>query len=98
MKVYTRTQLPFAMILTRANHGLMNACADLQSRRLHRQGEMWVNYTAIRYIGSLLKWDMWIRIERNSSLGPINTHPFDHKSGSPESLLGLLPDINKPPI
>jgi hypothetical protein len=23
---------------------------------------------------------------------------LDHKSGSPESLLGLLPDINKPPI
>ena len=32
------------------------------------------------------------------SLGPINTLPFDHKSGSPESLLGLLPDINKPPL
>jgi len=23
---------------------------------------------------------------------------FDHKAGSPESLLGLLPDINKPPL
>src|SRR5215213_6271312 len=32
------------------------------------------------------------------SLGPINTLPFDHKSGSPESLVSLLPDINKPPI
>src|SRR5215217_4350428 len=32
------------------------------------------------------------------SLGLINTLPFDHESGSPESLLGLRPDINKPPI
>jgi hypothetical protein len=32
------------------------------------------------------------------SLDPINTLPFDHKSGSPESQLRLLPDINKPPI
>src|SRR5215216_2331735 len=32
------------------------------------------------------------------SLGPINTLPFDHKSGSPESLVSLLPDINKPPL
>src|SRR5215212_10943636 len=32
------------------------------------------------------------------SLGPINTLPFDHKSGSPESLVSLLPDINKPPV
>jgi hypothetical protein len=32
------------------------------------------------------------------SLNLLNTLPFDHKSGSPESLLGLLPDINKPPI
>jgi len=31
-------------------------------------------------------------------LSLLNTLPFDHKSGSPESLLGLLPDINKPPI
>jgi hypothetical protein len=30
------------------------------------------------------------------SLGPLNTLPFDHKSGSPESQLDLLPDINKP--
>src|SRR5215216_2362106 len=32
------------------------------------------------------------------SLGSVNTLPFDHKSGSPESQLGLLPDINKPPL
>src|SRR5215217_8873730 len=32
------------------------------------------------------------------SLGLINTLPFDHESGSPESLLGLRPDINKPPV
>jgi len=32
------------------------------------------------------------------SLGPINTLPFDHTSVCPESLLGLLPDINKPPL
>src|SRR5215216_1442920 len=32
------------------------------------------------------------------SLGLINTLPFDHESGSPESLLGLRPDINKPPL
>ena len=32
------------------------------------------------------------------SLGPINTLPFDHKSGSPDSQSDLLPDINKPPI
>jgi len=32
------------------------------------------------------------------SFDPINTLPLDHKSGSHESLLGLLPDINKPPL
>jgi hypothetical protein len=32
------------------------------------------------------------------SLGPINMLPFDPKFGFPESRLGLLPDINKPPI
>src|SRR5829696_6639995 len=32
------------------------------------------------------------------SLCPINTLPFDHKSGSPESQSDLLPDINKPPL
>jgi hypothetical protein len=32
------------------------------------------------------------------SLGSSNTLPFDHKSGSPDSQLGLLPDINKPPL
>ena len=32
------------------------------------------------------------------SLGSSNTLPFDHKSGSRESQLGLLPDISKPPI
>src|SRR5215213_7131434 len=31
------------------------------------------------------------------SLGPPNTLPFDHKSGSPESLVSLLPDMNNPP-
>src|SRR5215208_3021163 len=31
------------------------------------------------------------------SLGSMNTLPLDHKSGS-QSQLGLLPDINKPPI
>ena len=31
-------------------------------------------------------------------LRSVNTLPFDHKSGSPESLFGLLPDINKPPV
>ena len=30
------------------------------------------------------------------ALGPIDTLPLDHKSGSPESQSGLLPDINKP--
>jgi hypothetical protein len=32
------------------------------------------------------------------SLGPINRLPFDHTSVCPESLLGLLPDFNKPPV
>jgi len=32
------------------------------------------------------------------ALGPINTLSFDHGSGSPESQLALLPDINKPPL
>src|SRR5829696_6043120 len=32
------------------------------------------------------------------SLGPINPLSLDHKSGSPESQLGHLPDINKPPL
>jgi hypothetical protein len=32
------------------------------------------------------------------ALGPINTLSFDHGSGSPESQLALLPDINKPPV
>jgi hypothetical protein len=32
------------------------------------------------------------------SLGPINMLPFDPKFGFPESRLGLLPDINKPPV
>jgi len=32
------------------------------------------------------------------SLGPINTLLLDHKSGSPQSQLGLLPDINKLPL
>ena len=32
------------------------------------------------------------------SLGPINTLSLDHKSGSPESYLGHLPDINKLPV
>ena len=32
------------------------------------------------------------------SLSSINTLPLDHKSGPPESQLGLLPDVNKPPI
>jgi hypothetical protein len=32
------------------------------------------------------------------SLGLISTLPLDHKSGSPESQLGFLPDINKPPF
>ena len=32
------------------------------------------------------------------SLGPINMLPFDPKFGFPESRLGLLPDINKPPL
>jgi hypothetical protein len=30
--------------------------------------------------------------------GSINTLQFEHKSGSPESQLGLLPDFNKPPL
>jgi hypothetical protein len=46
--------------------------------------------------GGLLEWDMWARIDRNTLLRPINTLLFDHKSSSPDSLLGLLPDINKP--
>jgi hypothetical protein len=33
-----------------------------------------------------------------SALSPINTLPFDHRSGSPEWQLTLLPDINKPPL
>jgi hypothetical protein len=32
------------------------------------------------------------------ALGSINTLPFDHKLGSPESQSDLLPDINKPPV
>jgi len=32
------------------------------------------------------------------AFGPIRTLPLDHKSGSPESQPGLLPDINKPPL
>jgi hypothetical protein len=32
------------------------------------------------------------------SLGPLKTLPLDHTSGSPESLLGLLPYINKLPL
>jgi hypothetical protein len=32
------------------------------------------------------------------SLGPTNTLPLDHKSGSPESQSSLLTDINKPSI
>jgi hypothetical protein len=49
--------------------------------------------------GGLLEWDMWARIDRNRrALGPINTLPTDHKSGSPDSQAGLLPDINKPPM
>jgi hypothetical protein len=32
------------------------------------------------------------------ALGPIDTLPFDHKSGSPKSQSGLLPDIDKPPL
>src|SRR5215208_3576602 len=32
------------------------------------------------------------------AFGPIGTLPLDHKSGSPESQPGLLPDINKPPL
>jgi hypothetical protein len=31
-------------------------------------------------------------------VGSINSLPFDHKSGSPESQSRLLPDINKSPI
>jgi hypothetical protein len=58
----------------------------------------WVNIIANRYSGGLLQWDMWAGIDRNRLPQPLNTLPFDHKSGSPESLLGLLPDINKPPI
>ena len=41
---------------------------------------------------------MWARIDRNRCALLLNTLPFDHKSGSPESRLGLLPDINKPPL
>ena len=41
---------------------------------------------------------MWARIDRNRCVLLLNTLPFDHKSGSPESLFGLLPDINKPPV
>jgi hypothetical protein len=57
-----------------------------------------VNVIAIRCSGGLLKWDLWARIDRNRLPRPINTLPLDHKSGSHESLLGLLPDINKPPL
>src|SRR5215211_2406508 len=32
------------------------------------------------------------------SLDLLNTLPFDYKLGSPEPQLGLLPDINKPPL
>jgi hypothetical protein len=47
--------------------------------------------------GGLLEWDMWARIEVGS-LGPTNTLPLDHKSGSPESQSSLLTDINKPSL
>jgi hypothetical protein len=36
-------------------------------------------------------------IERGA-LDPINMLLLDPKTGSPESYLGLLPDINKPPL
>ena len=32
------------------------------------------------------------------SHGSSSTLPFEHESGSPESQLDLLPDINKPPV
>ena len=36
--------------------------------------------------------------DRNRLPRPINTLLFDHKSSSPDSLLGLVPSINKPPL
>src|SRR5215208_4182329 len=41
---------------------------------------------------------MWLGSIEIGSLGLLNTLPLDHKSGSPESQLGLLPDIKKPPL
>jgi hypothetical protein len=42
--------------------------------------------------------DMGLGSIEIGSLDPINTLPFDHKSGTPDSQLRLLPDINKPPV
>jgi hypothetical protein len=53
---------------------------------------------AYRYSGGLLEWNWGLGSIEIGSLDSINTLPFDHKSGSPESQLRLLPDINKPPI
>src|SRR5215217_8168157 len=54
----------------------------------------------VRRLITVLCWSGICRLGsiQIGSLGLINTLPFDHESGSPESLLGLRPDINKPPI
>ena len=57
-----------------------------------------VNVIAICSSGGLLEWDMGLGSIEIGSLGPLKTLPLDHTSGSPESLLGLLPYINKLPL
>jgi hypothetical protein len=57
-----------------------------------------VPFKRTRYHGGLLEWDMWARIDRNRLAGLHEYASIGPQIRLSQSQLGLLPDINKPPI
>src|SRR5829696_6422505 len=67
----------------------------LRARRLPSYGS-----TTMKRAVTVVCWSWICRLGsiEIGVLGPINALSFDYRSGSPESQLALLPDINKPPV
>jgi hypothetical protein len=88
----------FATVSTYANHRSTSAYTAIARKNCTLQ--QGCGSTTLQPAVAVVCWSgiCGLGSIEEDAFGPINTLPLDHKSGSPESQFGPLPDINKPPL